>query len=87
MVLVDCLANVSTLLVLLLAFPQRVWGQPELCRAITWVRVLVATLNRSNVQHTSGAYYHLLLLHKSYYESICVSICLRSIPASPDVVC
>ena len=46
MVLLDCLANISFIGVMLLAFPVRVWGSTNLCLLITFVRVFVLSLNR-----------------------------------------
>ena len=46
MVLVDCLANISTIGVMLLAFPIRVWGNSYLCLLITFFRSFVLVLNR-----------------------------------------
>ena len=48
MVLLDCLANISTIGVMLLAFPIsiRVWGNSYLCLLITFFRGFVVVLNR-----------------------------------------
>ena len=46
MVLLDCLANISSIGVMLLAFPVRVWGNTHLCLLITFFRVFVLSLNR-----------------------------------------
>ena len=46
MVLLDCLANISTLGVMFLAFPIRVWGNSYLCLLITFFRGFVVVLNR-----------------------------------------
>ena len=46
MVLLDCLANISTVWVMFLAFPIRVWGNSYLCLLITFFRGFVFVLNR-----------------------------------------
>ena len=46
LVLLDCLANISTIGVMFLAFPIRVWGNSYLCLLITFFRGFVVTLNR-----------------------------------------
>ena len=46
MVLLDCLANISTVGVMFLAFPIRVWGIGYLCLLITFFRGFVFVLNR-----------------------------------------
>ena len=46
MVLLDCLANISTVGVMFLAFPIRVWGNSDLCLLITVFRGFVFVLNR-----------------------------------------
>ena len=46
MVLLDCLANISTVGVMFLAFPIRVWGKSDLCLLITFFRGFVFVLNR-----------------------------------------
>ena len=46
MVLVDCLANISTIGVMFLAFPIRVWGNSYLCLLITFIRSFILVLNR-----------------------------------------
>ena len=46
MVLLDCLANISTVGVMFLAFPIRVWGNSYLCLLITFFRGFVVVLNR-----------------------------------------
>ena len=46
MVLLDCLANISTIGVMFLAFPIRVWGNSYLCLLITFFRGFVVVLNR-----------------------------------------
>ena len=46
MVLLDCLANISTVAVMFLAFPIRVWGNSYLCLLITFFRGFVVVLNR-----------------------------------------
>ena len=46
MVLLDCLANISTVGVMFLAFPIRVWGNSYLCLLITFFRGFVFVLNR-----------------------------------------
>ena len=52
MVLLDCLANISTVGVMFLAFPIRVWGNSDLCLLITFFRGFVFVLNRlSHFQH------------------------------------
>ena len=45
-VLLDCLANISTVAVMFLAFPIRVWGNSYLCLLITFFRGFVVVLNR-----------------------------------------
>ena len=45
MVLLDCLANISTVAVMFLAFPIRVWGNSYLCLLITFFRGFVVVLN------------------------------------------
>ena len=49
MVLLDCLANISTIGVVFLAFPIRVWGNSYLCLLITFFRGFVVVLNRLNI--------------------------------------
>ena len=49
MVLLDCLANISTIGVMFLAFPVRVWGNSYLCLLITFFRGFVAFLNRLTI--------------------------------------
>ena len=51
MVLLDCLANISTIAVMFLAFPIRVWGNSYLCLLITFVRGFVVVLNRLSGIH------------------------------------
>ena len=54
MVLLDCLANISTVGVMFLTFPIRVWGNSYLCLLITFFRGFVTILNRltnSCLQH------------------------------------
>ena len=51
MVLLDCLANISTVAVMFLAFPIRVWGNSYLCLLITFVRGFVVVLNRLSGIH------------------------------------
>ena len=46
MVLLDCLANISTIGVMFLAFPIRIWGNSYLCFLITFFRAYVLVLNR-----------------------------------------
>ena len=46
MVLLDCLANISTIGVMFLAFPIRVWGNSYLCILISFFRGFVLVLNR-----------------------------------------
>ncbi len=46
MVLLDCLANISTIGVMFLAFPIRIWGNSYLCLLITFFRGCVLVLNR-----------------------------------------
>ena len=46
MVLLNCLANISTIGVMFLAFPIRIWGNGYLCLLITFFRGFVLTLNR-----------------------------------------
>ena len=46
MVLLDCLANISNIGVMFLAFPIRVWGNSYLCLLITFFRGFVGVLNR-----------------------------------------
>ena len=49
MVLLDCLANISTVAVMFLAFPIRVWGNSYLCLLITFFRGFVVVLNRLTI--------------------------------------
>ena len=49
LVLLDCLANISTIGVMFLAFPIRVWGNSYLCLLITFVRGFVVVLNRLTI--------------------------------------
>ena len=49
MVLLDCLANISTIGVMFLAFPVRVWGNSYLCLLITFFRGFVSFLNRLTI--------------------------------------
>ena len=49
MVLLDCLANISTIGVVFLAYPIRVWGNSYLCLLITFFRGFVVVLNRLNI--------------------------------------
>ena len=46
MVLLDCLANISTVAVMFLAYPIRVWGNSYLCLLITFFRGFVVVMNR-----------------------------------------
>ena len=46
MVLLDCLANISTIGVMFITFPIRVWGNSYLCLLITFFRGFVFVLNR-----------------------------------------
>ena len=46
MVLLDCLANISTIGVMFLAYPIRIWGNSHLCLLITFFRGFVLALNR-----------------------------------------
>ena len=46
MVLLDCLANISAIGVMFLAFPIRIWGNGYLCLLITFFRGFVLALNR-----------------------------------------
>ena len=49
MVLLDCLANISTVAVMFLAFPIRIWGNSYICLLITFFRGFVVVLNRSTI--------------------------------------
>ena len=66
MVLLDCLANISTIGVMFLAFPVRVWGNSYLCLLITFFRGFVAFLNRLTVPslliYCKEGYFNILLL-------------------------
>ena len=46
MVLLDCVANIAIIGVMFLAFPVRVWGDPNLCIIFHFYRVFVVALNR-----------------------------------------
>ena len=46
MVLLDCFANISTIVVMFLAFPIRVWGNTYFCLLATFFRGFVVVLNR-----------------------------------------
>ena len=46
MVLLDCIANISNIGVMFLAFPIRVWGNSYLCLLISFFRGFVGVLNR-----------------------------------------
>ena len=46
MVLLDCLGNISTVGVMFVTFPIRVWGNSYLCLLITFFRGFVFVLNR-----------------------------------------
>ena len=46
MVLLDCLANISTIGVMFLAYPVRIWGNSYICLLITFFRGFVVVLNR-----------------------------------------
>ena len=52
MVLLDCLANISNIGVMFLAFPVRVWGHSYLCLLITFFRGFVGVLNRCPTDNT-----------------------------------
>ena len=52
MVLLDCLANISTIGVMFLAFPIRIWGNSYLCLLITFFRGFVLVLNRCLIPNT-----------------------------------
>ena len=53
MVLLDCLANISNIGVMFLAFPIRVWGNSYLCLLISFFRGFVGVLNRCrSLNHT-----------------------------------
>ena len=49
MVLLDCLANISNIGVMFLAFPIRVWGNSYLCLLITFFRGFVVVMNRLTI--------------------------------------
>ena len=49
MVLLDCLANISTIGVMFLAYPIRIWGNSYLCLLITFFRGFVVVLNRLTI--------------------------------------
>ena len=53
MVLLDCLANISNIGVMFLAFPIRVWGNSNLCLLITFFRGFVGVLNRCHKSKSS----------------------------------
>ena len=53
MVLLDCLVNISTIGVMFLAFPIRVWGNSYLCLLITFFRGFVLVLNRCLIPYTA----------------------------------
>ena len=46
MVLLDCLGNISTVGVMFVTFPIRVWGNSYLCLLITFFRGFITILNR-----------------------------------------
>ena len=46
MVLLDCAANIAIIGVMFLAFPVRVWGDPNLCIIFHFYRVFVVVINR-----------------------------------------
>ena len=46
MVLLDCVANIAIIGVMFLAFPVRIWGDPDLCLLIHFYRAFVATINK-----------------------------------------
>ena len=52
MVLLDCLANISNIGVMFLAFPIRVWGNSYLCLVISFFRGFVGVLNRFPFTYT-----------------------------------
>ena len=49
MVLLDCFANISTIVVMFLAFPIRVWGNTYFCLLATFFRGFVVVLNRLTI--------------------------------------
>ena len=49
MVLLDCLANISTIGVMFLAYPVRIWGNSYICLLITFFRGFVVFLNRLTI--------------------------------------
>ena len=51
MVLLDCLANISTIGVMFLAFPIRVWGNTYFCLLVTFFRGFVVVLNRLTIHY------------------------------------
>ena len=60
MVLLDCLGNISTIGVMFVTFPIRVWGNSYLCLLITFFRGFVTILNRltnSCLHHHRGKSY------------------------------
>ena len=54
MVLLDCFANISTIVVMFLAFPIRVWGNTYFCLLATFFRGFVVVLNRLTLPY----FYH-----------------------------
>ena len=46
MVVIDCMANISVVGMLLMAFPYRVWNNQYLCLSLSVFRASVVTLNR-----------------------------------------
>ena len=54
MVLLDCLANISNIGVMFLAFPIRVWGNSYLCLVISFFRGFVGVLNRFPFTYTGS---------------------------------
>ena len=49
MVFLDCLANISTIGVMFLAYPVRIWGNSYICLLITFFRGFVVVLNRLTI--------------------------------------
>ena len=82
MVLLDCLANISLIGVITLAFPYRVWGSTYLCIPISFFRCFVVALNRCKILNQS------ILVNIVYLGSIAnICGCFEHLGADKNIQC
>ena len=79
MVLLDCFANISTIGVMFLAFPIRIWGNSYLCLLITFFRGFVLVLNRCLILSCLSSYPE----RKIIQDHLCDSCPLQSLDGVP----